>query len=1519
MSHPPDKDKKYEKEQLLLDLNQLNQIPDDESLFSATSGYTNNFNSQNLQNSQENNVFGGDSLGNNGLEFGENRLVGEILESDYIEGLREKNNLLGGNSNPHYENDEEMHWPSSARELNLNVISARSRTQAQNQNEITINEDVNRDSLLSNPFSEMRGSIGSQGSQRSSRFERQNLIGEKYRESLLSDPFSPSSNPFETPVGDALPNFDAGLNQFRSHEEHHKQVDSDTISDTSDDSEDLFNVNKMLKSRRNLSSSLTPFMSKLLNKVEIGTHDEYEDLFSEENIQKDEELKMEAIIIRDSEQKNIEKEKNEIEQIQKKMKTQEQIEIEAHETLEDLRNLERHTRENVAINHVKKMQSVLNREEYLNDQLRRRAYKELSDSARHFFKKKEDLIKLKLERKKAFMLPSRGNIHVHKKQWTLEWDKEPQLLDVRICQVRGIGNALPEGHYCLLMSLWNRIGGYPLQFSKNKTKVKKSTSKIYHGGQFDDVSTVIDEVLRINGPSVVQITPRMVFVFELHCFSRGKGDQLISINKTVAWGIFPAVENNLKLIQGCFKCPLIKGEIDTTIDKYDQMQKIIRKKTKYWMGNLYFEVRHSGVDLRVRNPEEYVLEVKHANQEKKEENEILQSQDIENIEKKPLHYRSLFSKLKDKLSNPNSTKEASEYFKTTKRTQILTMEQQKVWFGDPEFSVLKPIHKESDSETETHSETELSSQTNDDDDDLMNIENTNIQNEKEMNAPLISDSQRLSIRQQQQLNIYGSSGASGVFGTSGPSVPSSVRSNFIANPSFRMSQGTGLYRTVGMSQRNLLSSRASSHAKGLLHSQSSRLSLRSSKSHRSIFDHQEEVSEEESSNPELFGKDDRMFLFGEGIDTFRDQDSQRQASFINQTGRNDEPQHPIASIRGAPNESEVNIPIQKDGSFAERLLKKMDLGGQKKTKKNVQLINGSLFKDIFELGGATRMDLNFYKQSVWRKKHTWGGTPIYWEKLVYLRRSVLIDLALHNIWSLEFYLMLIFIFLILVLRAYPHYLGHWIFLSFMRIPIESSSASNFYHMAFSFRGEFRTSAVNFGYAVSGLLFNIFLSLAMFVFTLFAQFLFSQLPTIIYRFVFLYGVATLLDPFLIGIVGAAFRDWDTDMFRLAGYFLITERSSVPGVLITIALYVPLLIIQCVLIYQYTLRVHMNRRILDVYKRLHTREKDLIMPHDLEITYKEFKHIVETSKKWRDDGGHTRFITISRIPLDMTDSILLKRLDCLLMAKRWPSDYIKEVMELERDLHGEETTIHIPVEILASKTRPAVFLKENHFGKIFSISNFPILVDALLFDKYRSKDKKWRLLRIEKLLVEYRIVGRGLIKRLRDGKLITGHIMNPNLARADYEIFSLRDVEVSIPKVKPLSGIQGLYKRSKAQLVKLYHFIYKKVSRTVFKTEDDMKTFDDIQEDELVKERFSKFANTKKICLHVQIYNQSLTREKTLYRHFIRCPQGSICEVFDKEDNQESCSIADVNSNDYWIRRARIEAEWRASIQARMAVQ
>ena len=60
--------------------------------------------------------------------------------------------------------------------------------------------------------------------------------------------------------------------------------------------------------------------------------------------------------------------------------------------------------------------------------------------------------------------------------------------------------------------------------------------------------------------------------------------------------------------------------------------------------------------------------------------------------------------------------------------------------------------------------------------------------------------------------------------------------------------------------------------------------------------------------------------------------------------------------------------------------------------------------------------------------------------------------------------------------------------------------------------------------------------------------------------------------------------------------------------------------------YCYRLHNNGRLLDVYWRLHGKDREFFIPYDLEMSNQELNYIVTKAEAWRGEEGERRKIAV-----------------------------------------------------------------------------------------------------------------------------------------------------------------------------------------------------------------------------------------------------------------------------------------------------
>nr|XP_048286288.1 uncharacterized protein LOC125397828 [Myodes glareolus] len=158
-------------------------------------------------------------------------------------------------------------------------------------------------------------------------------------------------------------------------------------------------------------------------------------------------------------------------------------------------------------------------------------------------------------------------------------------LQIQIKCLRGLKNKAPQGSYLLRVSLLNQLGGHISQWCHTE-QLKTRTRPVRHGGNFYDVGLYFHERLSLVLPQRKSVRPGLSFLFEL-VLLRGTCP---SSDLVVGWAAFPMCENNFCLVEGKFKCPLLRGNYDWKLDSFRKIEDLICEDLDQWLCNLYFKV-----------------------------------------------------------------------------------------------------------------------------------------------------------------------------------------------------------------------------------------------------------------------------------------------------------------------------------------------------------------------------------------------------------------------------------------------------------------------------------------------------------------------------------------------------------------------------------------------------------------------------------------------------------------------------------------------------------------------------------------------------------------------------------------------------------------------------------------------------------------------------------------------------------------------------------------------------------------
>ncbi|KAL8435340.1 hypothetical protein Efla_006970 [Eimeria flavescens] len=194
------------------------------------------------------------------------------------------------------------------------------------------------------------------------------------------------------------------------------------------------------------------------------------------------------------------------------------------------------------------------------------------------------------------------------------WRRVPQTIRLRLDLCRAVKDGVPRGQYVMMVSVWNRLGGhrlmwtclseekpFPNQVGEKREEEKKSqrsrtralasgacavSAPVAFAAMYYSECMRFNETVYLNCPSEVSLSPSMCLVFQLYLL-RGA---VSPTDKVVAWGAFPLVGADGLLLEGSFKAPLFLGEVDTSIQRYVDMENMLRRGLDCWLCNFYFRI-----------------------------------------------------------------------------------------------------------------------------------------------------------------------------------------------------------------------------------------------------------------------------------------------------------------------------------------------------------------------------------------------------------------------------------------------------------------------------------------------------------------------------------------------------------------------------------------------------------------------------------------------------------------------------------------------------------------------------------------------------------------------------------------------------------------------------------------------------------------------------------------------------------------------------------------------------------------
>ena len=705
----------------------------------------------------------------------------------------------------------------------------------------------------------------------------------------------------------------------------------------------------------------------------------------------------------------------------------------------------------------------------------------------------------------------------------VEWTELPQPIEIYVEKFAAAKNKMPAGRYVLLATVYSRLGGMPLRWSRLGltgglgTAVQSGASKaVRHRGRFFDTELPVDQCVYGLLPSPAALKPSNVIVLELFML----GTRRKPMDRVVAWTALPACDSDFHCISGKFKLPLLRGEFDPAIDRFHKMEHAIAKDLDRWLCNVYVDVRHL--------PRTAIVD-----------GQRVQEYDAE------LSYTS-------ELLNLSARRAAKALARA------------------------KAEHKAA--RDEEHSDDDFSGGSEDEDEELLSgsdwdnaSDGGGEQEDRYAGGVRVVNhhAQRSADTSSMALPVAGAPGlrrrasAAGVY-TSQIMMPGSARGPSRYGSAMLESGAGGL---------GALQARAGARGAG-----------------------------------------------GAVTQALASQRKQFQVALL---GKQEVAAQEAAAAEHAAKAAPANRRAAADAAA-----------------------DAAQASQGYEYAVARQEGRNLVGRRI----------PEGIRKLRYMASELVDDLRLPNISSVEFWMQAVLLFITLYFRMFIHYTGQWMLLRALRVPVYAFRATG-YNVLLKYVPGVLPFEYEMAVVIAGPL-SVVLAMAMCVaLCQLLMRLFRHIPESFSRFVAFLGAAAIADPLLVFLVDliAGFHNCteysrcagdiaastctchEGDAWKLPNRFDQDEGSPLAGIILTVFLYALLVMLGLFLEYYFLLRLHMDGRMLDVYRRLNAPDVSFLVPGDYEVSSNELIDICAKAGRWTGPRGTQRRIAVCEyVATDPLDS-------------------------------------------------------------------------------------------------------------------------------------------------------------------------------------------------------------------------------------------------------------------------------------------
>ena len=269
-------------------------------------------------------------------------------------------------------------------------------------------------------------------------------------------------------------------------------------------------------------------------------------------------------------------------------------------------------------------------------------------------------------------------------------------------------------------------------------------------------------------------------------------------------------------------------------------------------------------------------------------------------------------------------------------------------------------------------------------------------------------------------------------------------------------------------------------------------------------------------------------------------------------------------------------------------------------------------------------------------------------KIRLLTHEVLGDLTHHKWGTFDFWVTLFTVLFTLWLRVWLHYLGQYMYLGSLGVPIY-----DFQYAVMQLSFKYMSAALDFGPEVCVVFMGpLFVTICFCIFSELIRGFYTyakyDIPEGVSKFVSCYGLNMILGPVITLFLDICYSNYNctnqsdecradytsTDCDCFTGDFAklwerarADEGSGVSGMFITVIIYVVMTAMSLYFYYEYLVHNHRGGRILDIWRRISASDTEFFIPNDYEISLEELKVICAKANRWIGADGSKRKLSVS----------------------------------------------------------------------------------------------------------------------------------------------------------------------------------------------------------------------------------------------------------------------------------------------------